>query len=257
VQDVFDLPLPSPPPPPAAPAPPVAMPRDAAPSAPASPPDDEPEPVAEGEPFAGLVSRAVRRRYLAALVAEGIFAFELPAERPPASAPPPLPPERVAADLEPPAEPWPSEAPFELAPEPTQPAGPVPAPEPFSPEPAFELAPPVPPAAEEPFAPSAAPETDVPASPAPRPAAEVATATLGELYLRQGHAGEAERIFGEVLRREPDNATAHEGLARARALADGAPAAGGAAPLDLRARKIQRLNGYLDRIRRGSGRHVS
>ena len=48
----------------------------------------------------------------------------------------------------------------------------------------------------------------------PRPAEPAATATLGELYLRQGHLGEAERIFREVLRREPDNAAAREGLAR-------------------------------------------
>ncbi len=41
------------------------------------------------------------------------------------------------------------------------------------------------------------------AEPAPEPAA---TATLGEIYLRQGHLGEAKRIFDEVLRREPDNA---------------------------------------------------
>lgn len=41
----------------------------------------------------------------------------------------------------------------------------------------------------------------------------VATATLGHLYLRQGHLAEAETIFHEVLEREPDNSAAAAGLA--------------------------------------------
>lgn len=40
-----------------------------------------------------------------------------------------------------------------------------------------------------------------------------ATATLGHLYLRQGHLAEAETIFHEVLEREPDNSAAAAGLA--------------------------------------------
>jgi len=60
-------------------------------------------------------------------------------------------------------------------------------------------------------------EEPVPAAIAP-PAAEepvpAATVTLAELYLRQGHTEEAERIFGDIVQREPGNAAAREGLAR-------------------------------------------
>lgn len=45
-----------------------------------------------------------------------------------------------------------------------------------------------------------------------------ATATLGHLYLRQGHLAEAETIFHEVLDREPDNSAATAGLAEIRLL---------------------------------------
>jgi Tfp pilus assembly protein PilF len=200
--DVFDLPLPSPPaaasPPPAAaaaPSPPANLRAEAA-----AVDDHEPEPVAPGEPFPGLVSRAVRRRYLEALAAEGIFHVELPRELERAVAPPPVAEDVVGAEVE--------------------------------------------------------------------------TVTLGELYLRQGHAGEAERIFHEVLRREPGNAAAHDGLARAQAapapapevtevpeaaeVADEVPtAAGGTAAPSRRTKTIQMLNLYLERIRRGSAHHVS
>jgi len=51
-------------------------------------------------------------------------------------------------------------------------------------------------------------------SPAPPAAAgSRATLTLGELYLRQGHFEEAERIFGEVAQRDPGNAAARDALA--------------------------------------------
>ena len=40
----------------------------------------------------------------------------------------------------------------------------------------------------------------------PVPAEEPATATLGELYQRQGHDDEAERIFRRVLEQEPRQA---------------------------------------------------
>jgi tetratricopeptide (TPR) repeat protein len=61
--------------------------------------------------------------------------------------------------------------------------------------------------------------TEAPVAPAepeaPAAAAEPgATVTLGELYLRQGHLEEAERLFREVVAREPDNAAALAGLAR-------------------------------------------
>jgi hypothetical protein len=236
-QDVFDLPLPSAPAA-AAPPPPVAALAPVMPVAPAAPPpdEDEPEPVAPDEPFPGLVSRAVRRRYHEAFAAEGIFLLAPP---PAAPAPAPSVPESVAADLEP--------APVDLAPFEPAPVESEPPPD-LQP---FELVPVEPePVHEEPAA-SAPPE---PVSPPPAAEPEPATVTLGELYLRQGHAGEAERIFREVLRREPDNAAARAGLARAAAQT---PPAGQAAPADRRARKVALLSDYLERIRRGSGRHVS
>jgi len=45
-------------------------------------------------------------------------------------------------------------------------------------------------------------------------AATVATVTLAELYLRQGHTEEAERMFGEIVQREPGNAAARDGALR-------------------------------------------
>jgi len=218
-EDVFELPHPA--------AGQAAAPAAAAsvPAATAAPPPDEsePEPVAPGEPFAGLVSPAVRRRYLEALAAEGIFAFELPTAWAPAA---PAPASRQATPT--------------IAP-------PIAAPS--APEPALE--PPVAVSSE-----SSAPATAAPTPPAAAtdwPAGSgVATVTLGELYLRQGHAGEAERIFGEVLGREPDNAAAHEGLERARGLSSPVPG-----PAGRRTKTIQMLSGYLDRIRGRSARHVS
>ncbi len=56
-----------------------------------------------------------------------------------------------------------------------------------------------------------------------------ATVTLAELYLRQGHVEEAERLFAEVLEREPGNAAARQGLAR---LAGVVPATTAAAPAE-------------------------
>lgn len=44
----------------------------------------------------------------------------------------------------------------------------------------------------------------------------VATVTLGNLYLRQGHFDEAAKIFEQVLAHEPDNSAAQQGLAAAR-----------------------------------------
>jgi tetratricopeptide (TPR) repeat protein len=96
-----------------------------------------------------------------------------------------------------------------------------------------------------------------------------ATATLGDLYLRQGHLDEAERIFHEVLEREPDHGAARAGLGTiaearrpapvetqaeelvdARHLLDGfRPGLSGSSGTT--ARKIFLLNRYLDRIRGG------
>jgi hypothetical protein len=44
--------------------------------------------------------------------------------------------------------------------------------------------------------------------------------TLGELYLRQGHRQEAERIFRLVAEREPDNAAARAALGRLAGLVE-------------------------------------
>jgi thioredoxin-like negative regulator of GroEL len=61
-----------------------------------------------------------------------------------------------------------------------------------------------------------APAAVVPVPEAPVPA----TVTLGELYLRQGHREEAERIFRLVLDREPDNAAANSALSQLGHLAE-------------------------------------
>ena len=100
----------------------------------------------------------------------------------------------------------------------------------------------------------------------PEPAA---TATLGEIYLRQGHLGEAKRIFDEVLRREPDNPAAHEGLLQLasrrqeRRPLEGRDLLAGYEPgeeggvVEAKARKVFLLNSYLTRLRRGGQRDVS
>ena len=218
----------------------------------------------------------------------------------------PLPvPEEAEDETAPLEEPsWLEEA-AALAPAPPPPPSP-PQPEPFD-FPAFE--PPAPAAAAEedlwgeeaaaPWSPSA-PTAEIPLDllpsiepmepievteeptelpePAPAAAEPSATATLGELYLRQGHYQEAERIFREVLRREPDNAAAHAGLERLASLPP--PSRREAPPLDaeqllegyrpgpqdhgpagVRTRKIFLLNRYLERLRgsslRGNRPHVS
>jgi tetratricopeptide (TPR) repeat protein len=159
------------------------------------PPPDSPEPP--DVLFPGLASRESRNRYLRALTSEGLFFPDLipPAEpelEPAALAP--SAPEAVEA-TEPAAEPvWalPAEAP--------EPAEPRALPEPAA------------------FAPAHS-------EPEPEPVAEpIATATLGEIYLRQGHRDEAERIFREVLRREPDSSAARDGLARLGSVAAAASA---------------------------------
>jgi len=119
--------------------------------------------------------------------------------------------------------------------------------------------------------PAAAPvEEELPAEPAPdvEPAAaeedgapvdERPTATLGELYLAQGHPRQAERIFARVLEREPDHPAAADGLDRARAAAASRAAASGG-PLTARELldeadsdappRVALLHAYLARIRR-------
>lgn len=118
------------------------------------------------------------------------------------------------------------------------------------------------------------PEAEVPeaaeeAAPAAEPVATVATVTLGELYLRQGHLGEARRIFEEVLVREPDSATAREGLARVaerrrekrplevRDLMAGYEPGHEGGETEVRSRKAYLLSSYLKRLRGGSHSDVS
>lgn len=93
-------------------------------------------------------------------------------------------------------------------------------PEPSAPEPA--------PA--EPAAAGAVAEAELNEEPADEPE-EAATATLGRLYLRQGHLEEAEGIFREVLRRDPEHAEARRGLEEvAAARAEATPSAPPASP---------------------------
>jgi cytochrome c-type biogenesis protein CcmH/NrfG len=204
-------------------APPVS-PRS--PVSPASPPQAaavavatavvvETEEEPEGVLFAGLASSDRRRLYLQGLAAEGLFAFELPSVTPA----PPAPPEIAEPEAVAPPPPAAVDESAWLE----EPSGST-----------YALAPPEPEEVQRFTAPSAAAEEDlwaeepdvlsVPeilaaAEPAVQPVTEppvepIATATLGELYLRQGHATEAERIFRDVLQREPDNAAARAGLSQ-------------------------------------------
>jgi tetratricopeptide (TPR) repeat protein len=317
--DIFDLE-------PAAPArvaaapPPAPVPVMVEPEEPT--PEEEEEPASEENLlFPGLSSRDSRRRYLAALGAEGLFAFEpaaSPARVPPAPAPPapvqPPPPAPSAPVLAAPA-PLAPPPPLPLTAEPfapapglaeeaswlddaagAAPAGPAPAPEPLMPA-IFEPEPPVPvfepeqrttaeelwseePAPEPVFTePELLPEPEppmeameaAPAGPAPQ-TGTIATATLGEIYFRQGHYAEAERIFREVLEREPGSAAARGGLERLaalgpqpetprldarRLLAGYRPDARRPADVEARSRKIFLLSRYLERLRQGSPYDVS
>jgi tetratricopeptide (TPR) repeat protein len=256
--DVFDLSLP----------PPAAAPS-------AAPAGAESEASDGGDPFPDLHAAERRIRYLRALEAEGIFALGIGSE--PAVEPEPVhtaaaEPAHTAAEAavapeaapEPAAEPEPILA---AAPEPVLAAAPELAPASVAaPEPARE---PTPALAAEPepattlaVAPApAAPEPAAPAGAAEEPATG-ATATLGFLYLRQGHLAEAEGIFREVVRREPDNSAAGEALAglerRGRPL-DAAHLLGGfegGAEASGAARKTYLLNRYLSRLKAGP-RHVS
>lgn len=92
-------------------------------------------------------------------------------------------------------------------------------------------------------------ETAAPGSvdPARRPVDdEVATVTLANLYLEQGHLDEAESTFQRVLAREPENRQAVEGLERV--LNKRAEPAG----QTVESRKIAMLKNYLERLRRSS-----
>ena len=90
----------------------------------------------------------------------------------------------------------------------------------------------------------------------PAPASSATpTATLGELYLAQGHRGEAAAIFQRVLEADPENRRARAGLERLRgtgkpAAAVQSGAAGGGA--GRKADRAAALRSYLRRLRGGS-----
>lgn len=91
----------------------------------------------------------------------------------------------------------------------------------------------------------------------PEPAEPPVTATLGELYLRQGHLVEAESIFRAVLDRQPEHTAAHAGLAeierrRRRPLEASELLAGFRGPGGLTAKKSHLLQSYLGRLRQGA-----
>jgi len=142
-------------------------------------------------------------------------------------------------------------------------------PAPAATAPSAPVAPP-PPAvvAEPPAAPSplaASPGVDLQPSgtivhPERRPS-DPGTATLGELYLRQGYVREAEEIFKQVLARDAENEAALAGLeAIGRKRAQKLTAAeliagdeeGEGEVRGLTARKIQLLSRYLGKLRRGA-----
>jgi thioredoxin-like negative regulator of GroEL len=140
------------------------------------------------EPFPDPAPEQSRSLYLASFAAERIFWFDEAAEEPEPE------PEQVATAAPVAEEPAPAAIAAPAAEEPVPVAITAPAAEP----PAVVAA--------------AAPAVESPAPEPPAPA--VATVTLAELYLRQGHTEEAERMFGEIVQREPGNAAAREGLAR-------------------------------------------
>jgi tetratricopeptide (TPR) repeat protein len=123
------------------------------------------------------------------------------------------------------------------------------------------------PAAPEPESAPAAEITELPpsASPAPESASSPLTVTLGQLYQRQGHSGEAERIFRAVLERDPDNPVARAELAslmrQSQPLQAGdllrgfVPAPGPSG--GVRAKKLHMLKNYLQLLKRAARSHVS
>lgn len=234
--------------------------------------------------FVGLDGPAVVSRYLRGLAIEGIFplAFPQPTARPsdvlaeapalveprweaamPAAPEPPIPaaPEleaepRIEAEPQPEAEP-----PLALEPRTASPfeeeveravSGFIPSLPPRV-EPAVEelgaVAAPAEPAEPQPVSPPPAPPAAAEASPPDAAPLAEATATLGDLYLRQGHVAEAERIFGAVLERDPDNDGARRGLDEAQG-AQRPPSA------SLSLRRAGALRDYLKRLR-GGANHVS
>ena len=190
-------------------------------------------PVPRGTVFGGLGTPADRRRYVAALLHGGVFGQA-------SATADGLAPTSVADEPEPAVEArvlTPSAA-MELSWDSV-------AVEP----PAVEIAPVI----DAPEILEATPEGDGPLeASAPPPVEEIQpTATLGELYLSQGHRQEAQTIFERVLEAQPNHPSAREGLESARRQAVPAVRQG------VTARKVAMLQDFLKRVRGGSDHHVS
>ncbi|MDX1632801.1 MAG: tetratricopeptide repeat protein [Thermoanaerobaculia bacterium] len=89
-----------------------------------------------------------------------------------------------------------------------------------------------------------------------------ATATLGDLYLRQGYLDEAASIYREVLRRDPDHEAASRGLETVRSrrrqwlTAEEILEDVGTELKGVTARKTELLRRYMTRLKEGAGRDV-
>jgi tetratricopeptide (TPR) repeat protein len=243
------------------------------------------------DPFPGLL-RGARRGHRERLAREGLFPLvRRSAAETAAAAEPTVAAPAVAPPAAPEPEPWGPQAaeparPSAIAPpalsEPTASGAPVGAlaletppaearQEPSA-APQAALPAPAPPAEEDetvPFAVApgrvaAAPAPAWPQRPAELPEEPPATATLGELYLRQGHHAEAERIFRAVLQQDPGNPSAEAGLRTLAGLRAGAAAAGDGtgggrrvAGEGLMERKVRLLRRFLAAVRAAAERDVS
>ncbi len=228
------------------------------------------------EPFGRVYAPGVANRIDSAFAQQGIFPLA------PATVPAPLPPFAPIVPLAAPPVAEPIAAVLDIAPatnveweSQSWPDAALPADEGIAaalPDPAAAQEVELPPVdfAWEPISPAPAgafAESDVapalPVSAVPK----AASATLGELYLAQGHLDEAEESFQSVLQSRPGDTAALAGLESVRqqrgdeaaAFAEDVPAVeephvivGG-----LTARKAALLKDYLERIRRGARRHVS
>ncbi len=108
-------------------------------------------------------------------------------------------------------------------------------------------------------------EEDAPRPIAPRTEGEAATATLGQLYLEQGHFHEAEQIFKRVLQENASSQAALIGLRQVARHLEGEltaeellldQTAKGTLPEGLTAKKILVLEGYLKQLRGMGQSHV-
>jgi Tfp pilus assembly protein PilF len=235
------------------------------------------QPAASGRgrvetPFGVLHRPGDARRIVSAIAAGGVFSVAAPRRVAPVSATPPAAPERPAPLAIAAPQPAPLAVPLVSPPAPAyEPPPPVsePQPLPASSWPAFEPFEPAP----EPYGafgepPPAAEPLPTPAPESAVPPASAASATLGSLYLAQGHLDDAEESFEAVLASRPGDTEARTGLAEVRrrkaeaaaafseelpgAEPDSAAVVGG-----LTAKKIDLLRQFMARMRRGSQPHVS